>query len=98
LMAPLNGTITLEKMDEITVFVADQLHFQVPRLLNVLFNKYVWAAKRRQRFAACLFEAFAACTKDCSSEMCLKNSTFQTKFIVLIWCSRTEQGIYFFMD
>ena len=37
-MAALERTIALEKMDDVAVIVGQNLHFDVPRLLDVFFE------------------------------------------------------------
>ena len=55
-MPPLHRAIALEQMHQIAVLVAQQLHFDVPRPPNVLFQEHIAAAEGRRRFALGLFQ------------------------------------------
>ncbi len=56
LIAPLHRAVALEQMDQVAVLVADQLHFDVPRPGDELFQKDFGAAEGRLRFALGLLE------------------------------------------
>src|SRR5258708_31069222 len=48
-MAPLDGAIPFAEMDDITVRVAENLEFDVPRAGEILLDVYLAIAERRQR-------------------------------------------------
>ena len=56
LMPPLHRAIALEQVHQVAVLVAEQLHFDVPRPLDELFEEDVGAAEGGQRLALGLFE------------------------------------------
>ena len=51
LIAPLHGAVALEQVDEVAVRVAEQLHFDVPRAHDELFEIDLVVAERRLGFA-----------------------------------------------
>ena len=54
LVSSLYGAITLEKMYEGSLLVAEQLHFDMPRSLDEFFDEDVRATERGERLASCL--------------------------------------------
>jgi hypothetical protein len=57
-MAPLQGTVALEQMNQMAVLVAEELHLDVARSLDVLLQEYIRDPKGRIGFPACLLHCF----------------------------------------
>ena len=55
-MAPLHRAVALEQMHDLAVAVAEHLHLDVPRRLEVALEQHALVAERRLRFASCSFE------------------------------------------
>ena len=56
LVAPLRRTFALVEMHDVAVAVAEDLEFDMPRLLDVAFEQYAIASERVLRFALAAFQ------------------------------------------
>ncbi len=56
LMTPLHRAVALEQMHDLAVAVAEHLHLDVPRRVEVALEQHALVAERRLRFASCSFE------------------------------------------
>jgi hypothetical protein len=58
-MTPLHGTFTLEQVDDMSVFIAEDLEFDVMCICEIFFDQQVFIAEGVQRFPSGPLNCFA---------------------------------------